>query len=68
MRDWFKLKKHRAKKAKTEVNRKDLANMEDFETQKKVGPPTANALKQLPRDSISSTVSAFFKPVIVGGK
>ena len=65
---WFNLKKTLERKAKTEINRKDLANMEDFETPKKVGPPTANALKQLPRNSISSTVSAFFKPVIVGGK
>jgi len=64
----LKKTRERAKKAKTEVDKKDLANMDDFETQKKIGPPTTNALKQLPRDSISSTVSAFFKPVIVGGK
>jgi len=60
LRDWFKLKKHRAKKAKTEINRKDLANMEDFETSKKVGPPTANALKQLPKASLSSALHGFF--------
>ena len=42
---WFNLKKTLERKAKTEINRKDLANMDDFVTSKKVGPPTANALK-----------------------
>jgi hypothetical protein len=64
------LKKHRERKAKTDIPliAKDFADMEDFETPNKVGPPTANALKQLPKASISSTFSAFFKPVVVGGK
>ena len=39
--------------------------MADFETPTKIGPPTVNALKQLPKPS---NFSAFFKPVVVSGK
>ncbi len=42
--------------------------MNDFETPKKIGAPTVGTLKQLPKASMSSTLSAFFKPIAVGGK
>jgi hypothetical protein len=41
----LKKTRERAKKARTEVNVKDIANMSDFETPNKVAPPTTNTLK-----------------------
>jgi len=68
--DWFTLKKHRErnKKAKTEIQAKDVGNMDDFETPKKVGLPTNQTLKQLPNASIQSAFNTFFRPAMINGE